>query len=122
MSAERLFWTILPDFPANLAGNSAIFAFQIRETSAAPYTLLMPDVTEHPALTLKNPLTGDQALADVLLTLGVNENTTPSHTETNKKVFVAGNFILSLYRDGTITYLWTEEETRDQPDGTGPSD
>ena len=92
-------------FPLIFGKNSARFAFEIREGSAAPYTLLMPDVTEHPVFTVKNPLIVDQTLAEVLLHLEVNENATPSYTEPDgTEVFVVSNFNLRLARDGTIVY------------------
>jgi hypothetical protein len=92
--------------------NSAVFAFEIREKSnreesMAPYTLLTPDVTEHPVLTAKNPLSDDKALADVLLSLGVNENATPNYPDESGTMYIASVFNLHLAADGTIVYYLT---------------
>ncbi|SHH64559.1 hypothetical protein SAMN02745823_00604 [Sporobacter termitidis DSM 10068] len=105
--AQTAVLSSIADQTGAFSPNSAVFAFEKNEDSAAPYTLLLPDVTEHPALDAANPLSSAAAKTKVLLTLGVSELPKP-YTVDDTEVYVRNNFIMYLSNDGTVS--WTAQD------------
>lgn len=97
--------------------NSAIFAFERGiQTLKDPYCLLTTDVSEHPEIEVKNPLSDDKTLKDVLVGLGVSEHPKSTYTETGARVYVENTFTLRLHNDGTVTYRLTGDEGGASPE------
>lgn len=84
--------------------SSSVFAFECGiQTLKNPYCLLMPDVSTHPEIEVKNPLTNEKTQADVLAGLGVARTNSPL-TESGALVYVENAFKVRLLSDGTVIY------------------
>lgn len=88
--------------------SSAVFAFERGiQTLNNPNCLLMPDVSTHPEVEVKNPLADEKTLADVLTALGVSAHLKSTYTENGTQVYVENAFTVRLLSDGTVIYRLT---------------
>lgn len=96
--------------------SSAVFAFERGiQTLNNPNCLLMPDVSTHPEVEVKNPLADEKTLADVLTALGVSAHLKSTYTENGTQVYVENAFTVRLLSDGTVIYRLTGDTENDGP-------
>lgn len=85
--------------------SSSVFAFECGiQTLKNPNCLLMPDVSTHPEVEVKNPLADEKTMADVLAALGVSTHLKSTYTENGAQVYVEKAFTVRMSNDGTVIY------------------
>ena len=101
------------DFSVSASYDGSVkYLFELDDTSAAPYMILIPDSVHATALS-QNPLTDSAALASAVSVLGIDIRLATNYNESDgTSVYISSAFSLFVSPDGVVTYR------RDNESGT----
>ncbi len=90
--------------------NKAFFAYEKISTALKdPYSLLIPEISEHPLINATNPLT-DEIKVGVLQYFGVSEHQMPIINADGSQDYIDPDFTIKLSLDGTVIYELTKSQ------------